>query len=161
MRLSRIQRTTLAMDAYKSLVCAAECMVKSLDQQLIHEGLTTGQYRALEALLLHGPMSQAQLCQVIFSVSSSTSLTVSLLQRDGLVTSRADESHGRKTVVAITTAGKKVVGRVMPLQAHLVRALMAALEKREQEVLARLCEKLAGGDEAKLLRELLTTLRGK
>jgi len=38
---------------------------------------------------------------------------------------------------------------------------MAALEKREQMALARLCEKLAVGDEARLLRELLATMRGK
>lgn len=47
------------MGAYKSLVCAAEAMVRSLDQQLIHEGLTTAQYRALEALLLHGEVGKS------------------------------------------------------------------------------------------------------
>jgi DNA-binding MarR family transcriptional regulator len=159
MKWSRHQKTTLAMVTYRNLLCAADMMVRQLDQVLGSLKMTTGEYRALEALFFHGPMSQAELTRLTFTSGSSTSLAVSMLERDKLATRRADPSNVNKNVVTITREGKRTLARALPHTTKLVRALMAALDKREQMALARLCEKLAMGDEAALLRELLTTLR--
>lgn len=161
MKWSRRERTTLAMATYRNLLYASGMMVRELDQVLIPLGLTTGEYRALEALFFQGPMTQAELGRMTLSVGSSTSLTVAMLEREKLVTRRADPSNRTRNIVTLSREGKKVLAGALPHTTKLVRALMAALDKREQMALARLCEKLAAGDEVRALRELLTTMRGK
>lgn len=161
MKWSRRERTTLAMMTYRSLMGAADMMYRQLDQVLGSLELTTGEYRVLEALFFGGPLSQTELSRVTFCPGSTISATVSMLEGNRLATRRADARNPNKNVVTITRGGKRVFARALPHTTKLVRGLMAALEKREQQALARMCDKLAAGDEAKLLRELLATLRGK
>jgi len=148
------EKTERELAAYKKLVRATESVVGLLDQQLCSFELTTGQFRALEALVYHGPMNQAALGDEIFCGSSSTSLVIRVLERCGLVTRRVDASNRRKKVVQITTEGKKLAVKILPMQAKLIRARMAVLGKREQEALARLCGKLEDDDPVKFVREL-------
>lgn len=159
MLATRSVRTSLAMGAYRSLICAAEVMVATLEQQLAPLDVTMTQFRAMEALFFNGPMSQAKLCQFTMTGSSSTGLALRILQRQNLLTRRVDETHRKRHVVTITPRGKVAVARFIPHQTKLVRGLMAALDRREQAALTRLCNKLAEGDEASLLREILKTLR--
>lgn len=119
-----------------------------------------GQFRALEALLGHGPMSQAELGGAIFCGSSSASLVIKILGERGLVARRVDASDRKKKVVRITAEGEELARKILPLQARLVRARMAALGEREQISLARLCEKLDVGNPLKFVREL-TRLDGE
>jgi DNA-binding MarR family transcriptional regulator len=159
MRAGRGVRTSLAMGAYRSLVAAAEAIVGHLERQLAPIDATITQYRALEALFFHGPMSQSKLCQFTFTGSSSTGLALRALQRQNMLTRRVDENHRKRHVVTITPRGKIAVAKFAPFQTKLIRGLMAALDRREQATLTRLCNKLAAGDEDSLLRELVKTLR--
>lgn len=152
-------RTSLGMGAYRSLVCAAQVIVSTLERQLAPLNLTMTQWRAIEALFFNGPMSQAKLCQFTFTGSSSTGLALRGLQRQNLVTRRIDETHRKRHVISITPRGKIAVAKFIPFQTKLVRGLMAALDRREQAALTRLCNQLSDGDEASLLRELLKTMR--
>jgi len=161
MRWSRHEKTTLAMVAYRDLMEAADMMFRQLDHVLTPLGLTTAQYRTLEALFFRGPMNQTELSRLTFSSGSTVSVTVSTLAKGRLVTRRPDAGNRNQNVVAITRDGKRVLARVLPHVTKLVRALMAALGKREQKALARMCQKLAAGDDVKTLRELLATMRGK
>ena len=158
MQARRGVRTSLAMGAYRNLICAAEGIVKFMEIQLAPVELTVTQYRAMEALFLGGPMSQARLCQFTYTASSSTSLALRILERGNFVTRRVDETHRKRHVITITARGKVAMARLMPYQTRLIRSLMAVLDRREQAVLTRLCQKLIDGDEAKCLRELLKTM---
>lgn len=61
---------------------------------------------------------------------------------------------GRILRVSLTPAGMKFVGRVFPKHAKVVKALMRALEAREQLSLCRICQKLRKGDAAKFYNEM-------
>lgn len=154
-------KTERALEAFKKMLHATESVVRLLDDQLCSFDLTTGQYRALEALLGRGPMSQVELGDAINAGSSSTSLVIKVMERCGLVARRVDASNRKKKVVQITAEGKKLAMKVMPTQARLIRARMAALTKREQQALARLCEKLDVGNPLKLIRELTRVDEGE
>jgi len=147
-------KTERALEAFKKMLHATESVVRLLDDQLCSFDLTTGQFRALEALLRRGPMSQVELGDAIYAGSSSTSLVIKILERCGLVTRRVDASNRNKKVAQITAEGKKLAMKVVPMQARLIRAGMAVLTKREQVSLTRLCDKLDTGNPLKLIREL-------
>ena len=60
----------------------------------------------------------------------------------------------RVAVVGLTKKGNEFVGNVLPRHVKVVKALMRALNGREQESLSRICEKLREGDAVKFLREM-------
>jgi enoyl-CoA hydratase/carnithine racemase len=66
------------------------------------------------------------------------------IQRDG----------PRVAVIGLTKKGKEFVGNVVPRHVKVVKALMRALDGREQESLSEMCEKLRKGDAVKFLREM-------
>jgi hypothetical protein len=57
-------------------------------------------------------------------------------------------------VVGITAQGKKFLGLVLSIHSKLVKALMAAVNAREQDSLFRICRKLREGDIVKFIREI-------
>jgi DNA-binding MarR family transcriptional regulator len=147
-------KTDRALDAYANLVRASEEVGGLLDKQLKSYGLTTGQCRALAALLHRGPMSQAALGREIFCGTSTTRAVVQNLVRRKLVAKRAHDRNRQGRVVQITEEGKKLAMKILPLQAKLIRARMTALDVREQRLLVRTCGKLADGNPVRFIREL-------
>jgi len=68
---------------------------------------------------------------------------------------RGIEREGpRVAVIGLTKKGKEFVGNVLPRHVKVVKALMRALEGREQESLSHMCEKLREGDAVKFVREM-------
>ena len=60
----------------------------------------------------------------------------------------------RVGVVSLTPLGKKFIGNVLPRHAKVVKALMRALDGREQESLSRVCRKLRAGDVLRFVSEM-------
>jgi DNA-binding MarR family transcriptional regulator len=59
---------------------------------------------------------------------------------------RGQRREGRRVIMVETTrAGRKLLKVVLPGHAKVVKALMRALDGREQETLGRLCVKLREG----------------
>jgi MarR family 2-MHQ and catechol resistance regulon transcriptional repressor len=151
-RRQRGNKRTLA--AYASLVRATELVLELLTRQLGTFGLTMGRFRVLEALR-DGPLSQAEIAAEVSRPDSDVHVVLRNLGKRGLVVRRAHESDRRKIPVQLTPAGEKLIAKVAPLHASVVRARMSALDVREQESLRRMCEKLALGDPIRFLRELM------
>ena len=57
-------------------------------------------------------------------------------------------------VVSLTRDGRKLIATVLPRQAKMVKAMMRALDLREQDTLGRLCRKLREGDIVKYFQEI-------
>jgi MarR family 2-MHQ and catechol resistance regulon transcriptional repressor len=142
------------MDAYRNLVRATESVSLLLVRQMDSFGLTMSQFRVLEMLLHEGPMSQARLSEKLFREESNISVTTTNLVKGGLVARQTNEERRRKVTIRLTSEGQKLISKVYPLHANVVRAQMAALNGREQETLRRLCRTLAGGDPVKFLLEI-------
>lgn len=155
MRLKKQGQTQRAFEAYTNLVAATESLMGTLQGQLESFGLTMSRFRVLVTLLRNGPMVQgAVVGEALRGDFSNGALVLKNLERDGLIRRVAHERDRRKIVIQLTAEGKALVADVFPKHAKVVRAQMAALLSREQELLSRLCEKLAIGNPVRFIHEL-------
>jgi DNA-binding MarR family transcriptional regulator len=73
--------------------------------------------------------------------------TVAALRREGLVTAKSDPTDGRKTLMSITPAGRKLLSNIRPIrEAWLEAAIEQHLTPAERRTLlksADLMERLA------------------
>ena len=147
-------KTERATASYRQLRRAAETIGHLLDQQLSAFGVTAGQFRVLEALLLNGPMRQDKLGREIFLDPRTVRYVTADLEKQAFLVKRQDEEDRRYPMVHLTPQGRALVSRIFPRQAKLIRAQMIALGAREQGMLSRLCKKLADGDVRRFLSEI-------
>lgn len=147
-------KTERAMGAYWQLRRAAESVGHLLNQQLTAFGVTAGQFRVLEALLLNGPMRQDKLAREIYLDARTVRYITTDLEKQVFLVKRQDEEDGRYPMVHLTPQGRALVSKIFPHQAKLIRAQMIALGAREQGMLKRLCSKLADGDMKRFLSEI-------
>jgi len=154
-RLKKQGRTQRALDAYTRLVAAEERVTRLLQGQLDVFGLTMSRFRVLVALARNGPMVYGALVvEALRGSFGNGALVLKNLNRDGLVKHGPHERDHRKIVYQLTAAGKELVAEIYPEYAKAVRAHMATLLSREQELLAKLCEKLQAGDLVRFFHEL-------
>jgi MarR family transcriptional regulator, 2-MHQ and catechol-resistance regulon repressor len=149
-------RTARSLTAFKSLVHAVEGMAGLQINQLHTFGLTQGQFRALEALLHSGPLSQAAVSERMFCGQSNVSYITERLRRRGLIVQLVNEDDRRGKLMHLTPEGRRLISKVFLLHATLIRAQMSVLDARELETLFRMCVKLGNGDAVKLLREMMS-----
>jgi len=147
-------RRKKALDAYGELVRAIEKLNLLLDNQLRGFDLTNGQFRVLQSLFRAGPMSQADLGQLVSRDNSDVHVISSNLQKRGLVARRAHDTDRRKVSVHLTPEGRRLITNFLPHREKLTFARMRALTYTEQETLRRVCEKLAEGDPIKFILEM-------
>ncbi|MGA8221089.1 MAG: MarR family transcriptional regulator [Candidatus Acidiferrales bacterium] len=150
------KQTERALKAYTNLVRATDTVVMMLTSQTEAFGLTLGQFRALEALLHLGPMNQVTLGQKIFSTESNMRVVAVNLEKRGLVHRERKKPGHTGVTVHLTEAGRKLIERLFPLHATVIRAQMSALTGREQETLRYLCRKLGAGDPVEFMKAMMT-----
>jgi DNA-binding MarR family transcriptional regulator len=148
------QRQAQAMATHAELTEAMGRLNQLLENQLRGFGLTTGQFQVLETLARGGPMTQAQLAAHTWRLDGDVHQVLKRLTRRGLAVQQAHETDGRKHTVHLTPEGRKLTTKVLALREEVIRARMSALTKREQQVLERLCRKLAEGDPVKFVLQL-------
>jgi MarR family transcriptional regulator, 2-MHQ and catechol-resistance regulon repressor len=153
-KYERDKETELALGAYDSLVRATEVVNALLRRHLDSFGLTMGQFRVLEALLHSGPMIQAALCERLLLDHGNASFIVGNLEKRGLIGRRAHGKDERSKTIDLALEGRRLIERVFPSYAGLVRAMMGELTQREEEALRRICGKLGHVDPVRAVLEL-------
>lgn len=143
-----------ALAAHAELVRALEKLNWLLDNQLRGFDLTDGQFRVLETLLREGPMSQSDLGARISRDNSDVHIISTNLEKRGLAARRAHDTDRRKVSVHLTPEGRNLITKFLPRREKLTWAQMTALSYTEQEMLRRVCRKLAEGDPVKFLLEM-------
>lgn len=154
MNRTRQERKRRAVAAYVALESVHESVALLLERQLRGLGLTSVQFRVLEALRDGGEQTQTDIASAIFRHDSHVHMILRSMAAQGLVTRRAHHSDGRKYFVSLTPAGEKLIGQVAPLREKVIHARMLVLPSREQETLRRLCERLEQTDTLKFILEL-------
>lgn len=99
------------------------------------EGLTPTQSIVLAALVREGPRHAGDLAEAEAVNPTMLSRVIALLEERGLVERRGDPQDGRRTLVAATPAGTRLIERVRARRAAL---LLARLEKMPPEHVAAL-----------------------
>jgi DNA-binding MarR family transcriptional regulator len=105
---------------------ANHALYKNFDAQVRAAGLTSIEWRVL-ATLYEGPaLGVSELTAHVLSKQPTVTKLVQRMAQNGLLTLQADPADQRRTLVGITTAGKK---QVQPLikkaKAHEARVLRA------------------------------------
>jgi DNA-binding MarR family transcriptional regulator len=153
-------KTKRALGAYHELARADDSIEAVMEPQLRKAGLGVGQFRVLERLLHGGPTPQAELCRHLFLSHSNISQVLDRLAARTWVVRRLKEGHKRQAMVHLTPQGRALIEGLLPKQAKLIRAQMAALTDREQDTLRKLCRKLSDGDALRFISELTADEQG-
>ena len=173
-RPTQKEKTQRAFRAYLDLLDTAEWMRSYMRGPLESFDLTMGGFRLLEMLYRDGPVSVPVAAERRGCKRQNMDVIVTRLEERGWVRrtvvthspAEIKESHlpkvkrgkpreGRRVgMVSLTPLGKKFIGNVLPNHAKVIKALMRALDGREQESLSRLCAKLREGDILKFASEM-------
>ena len=169
------EKTQRAFRSYMDLLDTAEWMKGELRGPLMSFDLAMGEFRLLELLYREGALFVSDIARKRGLRRQGVDVTIARLAKRGwvgrkvvalppveprrahLAKSRNDERReGRRiTAVGLTKSGKKFIGNVLPSHSKVVKALMRALDGREQETLGRLCRKLRAGDVVKFVSEIM------
>ena len=167
-------KTLRAFRAYLDLLDTAQWLRDELRGQLAGFGLDLLGLRVLEMLYRKGPMEPVEVAEERECSLTIVHKLVSRMKTSGWVrcdvmrrypakiritripiARRGKERLGRRvSVVRLTPLGRKLIGTVFPKHEKVVKALMRALDGREQETLSMLCRKLREGDSFRYLSEL-------
>jgi MarR family 2-MHQ and catechol resistance regulon transcriptional repressor len=131
-----------ALNAFITLVRAAEAVAVALHRGLAGNRLTSSQFGALEALYHLGPLCQGDLAVKLLRSGGSTTSVVEGLEKRGLVIRQRTEEDKRFVRVALTGKGRKLVQGIFPSHAQAAARIFSVLSAGEQEELRRLCRTL-------------------
>lgn len=149
-------------------------MRAQLRPQLEAFDLTMAGFRLLEMLYRQGAVSKPMAADRFRFKRQNLNVIVAGLQQRGWVRitlttyppaeieeigmskarARRPRTNQRVGVISLTPLGKKFIGNVLPRHAKMVKALMRALEGREQESLSYACRKLREGDVVRFVSEM-------
>ena len=131
-----------ALNAFITLVRAAEAVTVALHRNLAVKRLTSSQFGVLEALFHLGPLCQGELAGKLLRSGASVTSVVEGLEKRGLVVRQRTEEDKRFVRVALTGKGRKLIEEIFPGHARTAARLFAALTADEQDELRRLCRTL-------------------
>ena len=168
------ERTERALRGYTELLDAADWLKREVRVPLESFGMTLTEFRLLQVLHREGAQPVVELARRRGSQWHHVCDMIERLEKHGwlrrmkaelppvefkdshLPKSRSDEKRrGRRlTVVGLTAEGKKFLRNVLSIHAKLVKAMMRALDAREQDSLFRICRKLREGNPVRFFAEL-------
>lgn len=107
------------------LLQAREALMAHARPGLRAQGLSDQQWRVLRVLGEHGVVETGRVAREAFILGPSLTGVLSRMERDGLVRRARDSADQRRTVVAATAKGRKLVQEL----AHGVEAHYARMER--------------------------------
>jgi len=171
---SQKEKTVRAFQAFLSVMDTADWFQNELRGPLESFDLSMPGFRVLEMLYREGALTVADVARRRLCTRQNIYFVLAGLEGRGWVRQmvvkvpaaaikesrisklrRGIQREGpRVAVIGLTKKGKEFVGNVLPRNVKVVKALMRALDGREQESLSKMCEKLREGDVAKFLHEI-------
>jgi DNA-binding MarR family transcriptional regulator len=117
---------------------------RALESKFEEWGITRASFDVLATLRRAGQpyrLLQRELMRQLMRTSGSISLRIDALERDGLVKRELNEEDRRTSEVVLTTAGHKLLEKVIPEHLANESALVAGLTVRERSELVALLRK--------------------
>jgi DNA-binding MarR family transcriptional regulator len=168
------ERSKRAFRAYIDVLETAEWLKGELRGPLLLFDLTMGEFRLLELLHREGALFVPDVARRRRLHRQAVDVIIKRLSKRGFVmrkiirlppvdpkrahvpASQRDERREgiRTSVVGLTKIGKKFVADVLPNHTKMVKAVLRALDGREQDTLSRLCRKLRAGNPVRYFAEL-------
>jgi MarR family transcriptional regulator, lower aerobic nicotinate degradation pathway regulator len=126
---------------------------RHLERVLREYGLALTHHAVLSALDDLGPLSQQELADSLDIDKSHLVGPIDHLEERGLVNRSRDASDRRRNQVALTPAGKKLVGELQRAGRRSQRGFLDALSAAEQETLVSLLRRVLAANDAARLAE--------
>jgi DNA-binding MarR family transcriptional regulator len=122
-------------------------LVRRMRQLQPHGALTPAESRALAVLEREGPTTSSALARLEHITPQSMGVTVASLESRGLIERTLDPDDGRRGVLTVTRAGRRLVGgrrdTSSKLLADVLSANFTAAELKQLHAAAPLIERLA------------------
>jgi MarR family 2-MHQ and catechol resistance regulon transcriptional repressor len=131
-----------ALDLWVKLSRAHASFSRRSEAHIRSFGLTPPQFSVLECLGHKGCLSFGELCKKLMVSGGNMTVVVDNLVKEGLVERIRSGTDRRRIHVALTAAGKRLIGRIFPRHAEAIAAAAEVLSPTEQEWLAALLKKL-------------------
>jgi homoprotocatechuate degradation regulator HpaR len=125
-----------------ALMRAREAVMSQFRPMLAEHGLTEQQWRVLRALG-DRPMNVGSVAERTCLLGPSLSRMLASMEQRSLIVRTIDRADGRRTRIAITTAGRDLVARIAPESERVYRDIEGALGVDELDELHRLLDRLA------------------
>ena len=123
---------------------ANHALYKEFDAQVRAAGLTSIEWRVLATLHDGEPLTVSQLAHEVLSKQPTVTKLVQRMVDQGWVQLLADPLDQRRTLVAATPAGRKLVRPLLEKARSHEAEILRTLAVSEQAALKRLLAKLAG-----------------
>jgi len=114
------------------------------EEALAEHGLSIATWRVMAALASGGRQRQIDLANLTSIDASTLSRLVSRMVRMGLVTRTRSASSNREVVVALSSKGTALVGRLIPVALRMEADAIAGLAPEELMVLKRCLRRMYG-----------------
>src|SRR5690349_7963678 len=140
-----VQHTDTALKLWVTLARAFDAVEHHSRASIARFGLGTTEFGVLEVLYHKGRLPVCEVQRRILVESSSTTYVVDKLVRRGLVRRRPSARDRRVVLLALTPAGRTLIGRIFPAHARAMRRAVAGLPLRQQADAVRLLRTLGKG----------------
>lgn len=122
-------------------------LTNSISRQLATQyeqrfGLKVPEWRVMANLGRFGPMSALQVSRRSSMDKAKVSRAIARMTKAGLVTRDTDPADNRMVILKLSTRGKRIYEKIVPLALDWERDLLAALSMEERRVLDRALAKL-------------------
>lgn len=136
----------LANEVFFALVGATAGTVAVSEKYWQAQGLNGARIRVLvEIAKQGGTILPSLLAERIAVTKANISLLLTPLEKDDYITRAAHAQDGRKTVISLTEAGKRLLMEQLPGNREAVSAVMNRLDEPELKLLLELLNKLSRG----------------
>ncbi len=104
-------------------------------------GLTQSQFAVLEALQSKGELTVGEVKDAILSSDGTIPVVVKNLEKLGYIFRKEDPTDKRRSILALTEAGKEIIAEVFPKNMAMIQNELSVWNEREKKQLARLLKK--------------------
>lgn len=143
--MTRSKTDREALELWVVLARATDAVGRHARADVARHGLADAEFGVLEVLFHKGPLPVCEAQRRILLQSGSTAYVVDKLVRKKLVRRTANPRDKRGTLLVLTPRGRRLMARIFPGHAQVIRRAMAALSRREKKVAAALVRKLGLG----------------
>jgi DNA-binding MarR family transcriptional regulator len=128
---------------------ANHALYKEFDAQVRAAGLSSIEWRVLATLQDSEPLTVSQLAHEVLAKQPTVTKLVQRMGEQGWVALLADPHDQRRTLVAATTAGRRLVRPLVEKARAHEAGILRALAASEKTALKKLLVKLAAGTAAR------------
>jgi len=121
---------------------AARLFARAIDRRLKPLGIATGQLPVFFALGAGGALTQKALAEIASIEQPTMAATLARMERDGLISRRADPKDGRSALVALTPTAFDKARQVRAAVDEVNAIALSALDPAERDAFRRMLSRV-------------------